>query len=195
MSCCGIAGRFFSINTEITRKLSHVGTGVVAFFSPDFLSKNEIIILSVLFLIVILITKHFGLLTSVHDVKRKTFGEFMFPVAVGISALIFLTAFVQAFQYGILILTFSDPAAGIIGSRYGKHKISLLGDNKSAEGSLAFFVTALISTIFFIGVSDIEIYKIILITLVLTITELISIRGFDNLSLPIVSGSLFVLIL
>jgi phytol kinase len=49
-----------------------------------------------------------------------------------------------AYCIAILVLAFADPAAAYVGQRYGRAQRMLSGARKSAAGSLAFFVTALV---------------------------------------------------
>ena len=46
---------------------------------------------------------------------------------------------------GIAEMSYGDGLASLIGEKYGKRKYNILGDPKSVEGSLAMFITLLIT--------------------------------------------------
>lgn len=54
-----------------------------------------------------------------------------------------------AVEIGLLVLAFADPAASLIGKRWGTHRIYA---QKTVEGCCAFFVTALVVTTAFIAI-------------------------------------------
>jgi len=85
-------------------------------------------------------------------------------------------------------MTFSDAIASFVGISMGRHKIYILKNKKSIEGSLAFFISSVLICFFFYKNID---YKILLIPLILTPTELLLIFGIDNLVLPILAAYLF----
>lgn len=185
-----IAQRKFRMQSEYTRKIAHVGSGFLVYLMPTVLSRNEIMLLAVIFLVFLSITKASGLLSSIHRVDRKTLGELFFPLSIGVSAFLFLPQDSSAFQFGALVLGVSDAAGGLIGSFLGKHKIAFFGKKKSWEGTTAFFVAT-----FLIGLlvtkGSVPLYSNIITALLLSCVELMLTFGFDNLLLPIVSGLLF----
>jgi phytol kinase len=85
---------------------------------------------------------------------------------------------------GILVMTYSDGLAALVGKNYGKH---LLMNNKSLEGSLTVFVSAFF--VVFILLNYYQMSHVFLIALSLalcaTLIELFSPHGFDNLTLPL----------
>ena len=94
----------------------------------------------------------------------------------------------------ILIMIWCDTMAALIGKKFGKRKI--IGD-KSIEGSLAFVITGIllvfILQMFF---TEYNLYKAGFITVFLAaVFEQISfIRINDNLSLPVFSGIVFLIL-
>ena len=83
----------------------------------------------------------------------------------------------------LLIMSFSDTAAAIIGKAYGQTKIF----NKSLEGSFAFLIVSLIIVVLFIP--DIDLFYSIVAVIVVTIVELVPKYGLDdNLLIPIIAA-------
>lgn len=192
-SCVLIAGieickRRFSIPTLYTRRIIHMGTAVVAGIAPWFVTKDELVVASLIFAIFLLVLHFSSLLSAIHDVERKTFGDVYLPLSVALSAQLFLPNHLMAFQFGIFIMGISDPIAGLVGEKFGKHVFTVCGIRKSLEGSLAFFISALILLFLFVPNYG---YLLIIIPAVLTCVEFLLIYGLDNLVLPIAAGYLF----
>ena len=90
----------------------------------------------------------------------------------------------------IYTLAVADPLSAIIGIRFGKKKIS---ENKSFEGSVAFFLSSFIITflVFFWWSSYLEIMLgpllllSFLVAICTTLFELIPLRIDDNLTIPL----------
>lgn len=182
------------LSNELTRNIAHSLGGVITFFASFILGRLEIFALAVIFTIIFVVTRHFKLLQSIYKVNRYSFGEIFFPIGIGLSALLFLPHHIFAFQFGITILTFADLMANIIGRLYGKHKIQILDNNKSLEGSAAFFLTSIVIFLFFsyfTGTSY-SLYASLLLAGILTLLELYSPLGVDNFVLPVVASYLFV---
>ena len=115
-------------------------------------------------------------------------GEVFLPLGEAFSAVIFLPQAISAFQYGVLVMGFSDAFAGFVGERYGRHRINIFNNRKSLEGSLVFLLTTVLLT-FLLSPSLGP--HLILIPLALTLTELILGYGMDNLAIPILAALLF----
>jgi len=82
---------------------------------------------------------------------------------------------------GALLACLCDGFAALIGMTYGKHRIFFL--KKTYLGTLAFFITAVLSLIPILGVQG------AFITAAITsLIEALSIEGVDNLLLPILGG-------
>ncbi len=185
-----IMQRIFKIQSEYTRKIAHVCSGFLVYLFPLVLSRNDIILLGLVFFVFLSITKAFGLLSSIHRVERRTLGELFFPLGIAVSAFLFVPQDNAAFQFGALVLGVSDAAGGFIGGLIGKHKIKFFGKKKSWEGAAAVFFSTFI--IGFLATKGQASFLANAITaLLLTFIELILAFGLDNLLLPIVAGLLF----
>ena len=80
--------RQHKLPTETSRKIIHMGTGVIIAFWPLYLSWLTIQLLSLCLLVVILLSHHFHIFKSIHSVKRLTKGEILYPVGIGLCALL-----------------------------------------------------------------------------------------------------------
>ena len=87
----------------------------------------------------------------------------------------------------IFTLALGDPMSAIIGIKFGKHKIS---ENKSYEGSIAFFLTVLAISLFILLPNElISTWKLVTLSfslsLLVTLFELIPLKIDDNLTIPL----------
>lgn len=180
---------------EWARKLLHVAMGLLALTAPSlFAERWPVILLTIgftLFLMALRISPFLKRLFGgvVDGVGRKSLGEIYFPISVG---LLFLLSKDNPilFSIPVLILTFPDAAAALIGRHYGRLRYQSFGEGKSIEGSLAFFFAAFLSThIPLLLLTNIGRAETLLISfalsLLLTLVEAISWRGLDNLFLPL----------
>ena len=88
----------------------------------------------------------------------------------------------------LLIMSFSDSIGALIGRYFGKFKIL----DKSLEGSISFFIVSVLVLLLF----DFSIDKILYVSLVCTIVELLSnkIKVDDNFSVPLSAAVLLTII-
>ena len=147
-------------------------------------------ILSGLFIVLFILSRNFGIFSSIHEVSRKTIGEFSMAAGVGISASVLLPSSTVAFVYGMLILGFSDTSANIIGSQWKLWEFKIMSQRKTISGSAAFFLCRVMisySTTYYDGL-DIKLDMLSVLCLTLTLVEAVHIFGLDNLTLPLLSG-------
>ncbi len=187
------------LNVEITRKFVHfAGAFVTIFFPFIFKTHWTVLILAILFCGVMLITKKIGALPSVHAVERKSDGAIYHPIAIYICFLYsqFLN---QPWFYiiSILILGVSDAFAALVGKNYGMNEyIVEVGSKKTIEGSFTFFLTSFLITHLILllttTIGKVEsVLVALLIAIIITIFESVSLKGADNLFIPI--GTMFIL--
>jgi phytol kinase len=182
----------FKLNKESSRKIVHVLAGIAAACLPFFMSFHEIMWLSLLFIPVMLLSKRINFFSSIHDVKRTTYGEVYFPLAILLTALLFPHRVV--YIYGLLVMALSDGFASILGQKYGRHTFSLLGSHKSYFGSLVFLIITLVLGIFAlhaIGANSVQVIELsVLLAGLLTISEAGLSYGLDNLIIPVLASFL-----
>tara|TARA_B100000470_G_C19594960_1_gene303939 strand:- start:127 stop:627 length:501 start_codon:yes stop_codon:yes gene_type:complete len=157
---------------------------------PFFIDKIGIMILSGLFIVLFVLSRNFGIFSSIHEVSRKTIGEFSMAAGVGISAAVLLPSGIIAFVYGMLILSFADTSANIIGSKWKIWEFKIMSQSKSIGGSIAFFLCSIMISYFtahYVGL-DIKLDMLLIFCLILTLIEAVHIFGLDNLSIPVISG-------
>lgn len=189
------------ISPELLRKFLHMGMGVVTLLFPW--------VFSAVWPVVVLALVSVSWLWSVQwcrplqqfaggvtdGVSRHTCGEFYFPVAI---ALVFWLSRGNVLLYWapVLVLTFADALAAVVGRRYGAHHYTVGSSTKSWEGSATFLVVAFCSLFFpLLLITAMPGSKALFIAVVaalpVTFVEAVSHSGWDNLSVPL--STLFIL--
>ncbi|MBC7118719.1 MAG: phosphatidate cytidylyltransferase [Methanobacteriaceae archaeon] len=97
---------------------------------------------------------------------------------------------------GIAAMSYGDGLASLIGEKYGRRKYNVLGDVKSVEGSLAMFITLLITLplILLYYVQPIEWPIIFAIAATATMIEGVTPKGLDNITACMGSVAVYLLI-
>ncbi len=189
------------VSSEVSRKLVHVGMGLVCLSFPwVFRELWPVLLLGCLSVLSLLLVKCIPALrdsvgSCLHDVKRASLGDIYFAAAVVL--LFWLSGGDKIlFSVPLLILTIADATGALIGIRYGKTPFATLSGEKSAEGSTTFFLTAFLSAhiplLLFTETGRAETLLIsITLAMMVMLVEAISTRGIDNLLIPL--GSFYLL--
>ena len=83
---------------------------------------------------------------------------------------------------------YGDGLAAVIGQSVKSKKYNILGSTKSIAGSITMFIVSLVISIcifMFLGVEGL-ILKSFVLAIVATILEGISIKGLDNITVPLI---------
>ena len=190
-----------TFKNEIVRKLLHLTALIIPvtylkinnlFFVNSFIS---LLFLSIIFL---------ELMKKNNTIIWKIFNSFFNPFIrkyeykkpMGSSYMIFSFFLIILFFNKIIVATsmfitiLSDALAAIIGLRYGKLKTI---NNKTLEGSYAFLVSTII--ILFIATTNLSLYIIIIISIIITAIEAFTPMEYDNLTVPIFSAIILTLVI
>ncbi|MFZ4544209.1 MAG: hypothetical protein ACOYOA_09190 [Saprospiraceae bacterium] len=195
--------RYYITKVEYTRKLAHSFACLSSMlFVLFFESTLFVVLMGILFFLILFIGKHYHLFNSIDKIERKSIGSFLLPISIGTMFYISRTLDSDLlFILPILVLGISDPLAGISGS-LSKSKLSkiILFNNtleKTYFGSGLFFISALLLSaivLFVYSFSIVEVATIsLLIAAVSTAVELLSIRGIDNITIPLSIASILYL--
>ena len=191
---------YFNTKVEITRKIVHLGTGLLTLLFPLMLDDHRLVLLLCSsFVFILLISMRYNFLKSVNAIDRPSVGSIDYPVAVYGCYLAF-NYFDHQYAYfyiPILILAICDPVAALAGKRWpiGRYKIG--NSNKTLMGSAMFFLSAFI-VIIVLSLMEHNMTRIVMrgviIALFSTVSEAITGRGYDNITIPVsVLGSLIII--
>jgi phytol kinase len=195
---CGLSlyQRWRSISPELSRSLFHIGGGLTTLILPwIFAEAWPVVLLTLITVPSLLALKYIhtfkGNLGSVlYRIDRKSFGEVYFPLSVCL-LFVFAHGNTLLFIIPVLILTLADPAAALIGSRYGRLRYKNIKGQKSIEGSATFFLVAFLCVLIpLLLFSTMGLVKAALIStivgLMVMMAEAIAWEGLDNLFIPVV---------
>lgn len=177
-----------SLRGESARKLVHIVVGSYVAFWPFLISFQAIQIISVAFLLVVGLSLKFGIFKAIHGVARRTWGEVLFAVGIGLTAV--LTKQPWVFTACILHMSVADGFAALAGKRWGKgNRYYVGGHEKSLVGTFVFwFCSLLITGLAIVNLpalqADASVY-LFLIPLATSLIENIGIGGTDNVFVPL----------
>ena len=179
---------------EVSRKLLHIGTGLLALTFPWlFDSAWPVLVVVGAIGFVLCATRVPGTLQrclggALTGVDRASNGDLWFLLAIG---LIYVLAGDHRLFYviPILVLTLADTAAALAGLAFGRLRYSTSGGAKSLEGSAAFLgVAFLCAGIALLVSGDYDYRESFAIAAALafatTILEAFANKGLDNICVP-----------
>lgn len=198
LACCFLAlfalaeglYHFGKVKAEWTRKLVHIGTGLLTLLFPVVLVNHwQVLFLCASFLLILLASLKLGWLPSINAIDRFSYGSILFPIIVYLLFLVFQMAGkgLIVFYLPILVLAICDPVAALVGKRFPLGKYQVLGCGKSLAGSLAFWVSALVVTtitVFALNHDPFGMQLVLLVPLIATAAEALGVKGMDNFTIP-----------
>jgi phytol kinase len=187
--------RRFKQDPELVRKVVHIGTGNVLLIAwwlhiPTWLCVTA----GVTFSAIALASHYKNILPMIHDVGRKTYGVFYYALSITILVVFLWDSHPQYVVIGVMVMSWGDGMAALIGKRFGRHTFVHLGNKRSLEGSFAMFATSLMMIIGIFGLThgihtrDIGIAMPV--AAIAALLEAYSPGGTDNISVPLSSAAL-----
>ena len=196
-----IARSMLKWSPESSRKMVHLIVGTLVSTCP-FIFKSNIppVFLAGVFIFVNALALKTEKFKGMHSTDRVSYGTVYFPLAFLILAIFWWDKPIT-FILSIMIMTYSDTIAAVTGELVHRpRKFQVWDDTKSVEGCLGMFLSSfmiiyigtdlfawLFGAAFFvpltvlIGVSG-------FVAMSATLSELISSRGSDNFSVPIIAA-------
>lgn len=178
-----------SFANELLRKGIHF-TSILIILVYAFFGKQASQTLLIAYLVFILSIEHLRLdrgikLPLFHSLLRQKEGKGLGShVYFTIGALIAVSVFSKNIAFAaILMTTFGDMSAALIGKRFGK--IRIFGNGKSLEGCVAEFIVNLFIAILLLENPIISICT----AFVATFVETTFVKIDDNLAIPVFSGA------
>lgn len=200
-----LLGRDRILDIEVARKLFHFTASICAAFSVLLVETQEILLLfgAASILISLLLIK-FDFLKLLKRSKTKNWGLFFLPLSFTVLVLFLFPINKEIIFLSMLLLGVADASAALFGSFFSDSYFYLTSDKKSFIGSFAFFVTSIVIFIlffagvvnvdkipdFFFSLADILLFAVVT-TILLTVVEAMSSRGFDNFTIPIFTSIIF----
>lgn len=190
----------YALAPEASRKLFHIGGGLTTLAFPwIFTVWWPPVALLPLTVGTLLALKHLrglrgGLGRVLYGIERESLGEVYMPLSI---SAVWLLSGGQPVLYcvPVLVLTLADPAAALVGTRFGTLRYKTVGGSKSLEGSLAFGITAYLAVqaplLLWASLNPALVILVALIVASLAmLAEAVAWRGLDNLFIPLLSFGL-----
>lgn len=178
------------VRGEVGRKLVHVTVGMFVAFWPYFMTWQEIRIMCVAFFFVVLISQRLNTFKAIHEVKRKTHGELLFPVGILLASFLATTELV--FTVAVLHLALADGFAAIFGTIYGERRhYRVFSYKKSVVGTVTFLVISFLLIGYVVltqgsSYALANIWILIWLPLIAAFMENVGVLGTDNVLVPLV---------
>lgn len=187
-------------NTEVKRKLAHVLASLWWLFIALFSSySDKFLLVPVLaFVCVFVISNHNKQLTLDRNDRIKEYGVPLFFIGM-LGLLIIIKYFGLDLKTGVVFampLIFGDSAAAICGKRYGRRHLFGWFKSKTIAGSCAMLIVSMASLLLygtFVGCSY-NYIDLIIVSVIATIFEMISIKGIDNFTIPCATAIIYLLL-
>jgi phytol kinase len=210
-----ISGRNFKLlgsAGKYSRKFLHIMIGnlplIIPFFTLNSFPLNFPFFVAAPFILVTFLTTPYSPSRTVSErLKGLTgitedghhLGLVYYAISYTILALLFASK-PYIIAAGVLPMAYGDASAAIIGEKYGKRKYHFF-TKKSLEGSAAMFVVSFlsieVSLLFFSTLYSLPLIVLTMaafvVALVATLAEALSPLGFDNITVPLLGASVFLL--
>lgn len=181
------------VKGERARKFIHILAGIWMALWPLYLPFDGIFVLGCMALTLLLYSRVTRLFHAIYAVKRRTYGDILFAVAIVLCA--YLARAPWIFTIAILLLAVADGGAAVVGRFWGiKNQYFVFGKKslrKSVAGTLAFIALsyACITAGILVGGVAVNENNALLLFAILpagaTLLENIMPYGFDNLFTPL----------
>ena len=184
---------FYPNNQELLRKIIHIGMGpLIPLAKVLEIEQSAAQYFAGGMSILIVINYIYKLFPIIEDVDRKSFGTFFYCFSLLILISLFWEKDPLALTAGFFIMTFGDGLAGLIGKNFKSKSWTIFNQKKSIIGTTTMFLISLlvVSTLGYKNNVDFN-YYYFGIALLATLLEQISIIGIDNISVPIITSTIF----
>ena len=204
-----ISGKITRNSSQLRRKFLHAMIGNLPLLMPFFTERLFPFLVACPFIVVTLLVSPFSpwqTLTSrlkgLNEItlEGNNIGLILYAISYSLLALLFgLRPYVVA--AGILPMAYGDSLAAILGISYGKHKLRF-SHGKSVEGCIGMFLGSLFSLLvgiyyfsrFYTFSFASQFTPIIGVALASTMIEVVSPKGTDNLTVPLLGSIIFILL-
>ena len=205
--------KHFGFSGKHSRKFLHIMIGnllfVIPFFTLNAFPLNFPFFVAAPFVLVTFLATPYSFaptlskrlegLTGITE-HGHHWGLFYYAFSYSLLALFFASK-PYVIAAGVLPMAYGDASAAIIGEKYGKRQYHVF-TKKSLEGSAAMFLVSFLSLeaslLFFSTIYSLPMHILTLaalpVALVVTLAEALSPLGFDNITVPMLGSSIFLLL-
>lgn len=181
-----------TLRGESARKLLHILIGSYIAFWPLFITFRQIQLISIALFTVVYLSHRFHIFHAINDVKRKTWGDLLYAVGIGLTATFTHSAWIYA--VAVLHLSVADGFAGLLGCQFGKNnQYKVFGNTKSIVGTATFIICSFIILSIFSSTNPTNAPAILvaLLPFMAATIENIGVMGTDNVLIPLLIIAVF----
>ena len=179
---------------EISRKFVHIMLSNIWFIYLFFIDSLVVAcILPARFVLINILSYKFKLIKSMERENNDGFGTIYYAISILIiSAFSYYLNIPMIGTLGVLVMGYGDGFAAIIGKGVNSPKYRIGNTTKSLAGSLTMLIVSMIISCIVLNLLGAEYFvlKAICISVLATILEAISIKGLDNISVPVILTAL-----
>jgi phytol kinase len=176
---------------EDRRKFVHILSGCFIAFWPWWMSWLAIELIGLAVVLGVAINRKYDIFKFSKNIRRETYGEYFFGLAMTICALIAHNR--MFFAIAILVMALADGFAALAGKHFGqKSRYKVFGYTKTITGTLTFWFTSV--CVLAVGVLFAHDYipllgyywLVLVLPPVLALVENVFVWGLDDLATPII---------
>lgn len=178
---------------EISRKFVHITVGTFIAFWPFFIDIVWVQFMCLAFFVVVLASRYFKWFPAIHGIERKTWGDILFPLGIGLTVLVADSPWI--FAAAMLHLSLADGFAAVVGEKHGRtNRYLVFGYPKSYVGSATFLVISvgILAGLLILSpqFSAVGASMLLWLPLIATVLENVATKGMDNIIVPVVMAFL-----
>ena len=176
---------------ELSRKVIHIGTGAVVPLAWLFEIPAVIAIpCAAVITLITAINHQWRLIAAIEDIDRKSYGTIAYGLAITVLLVLFWPHRPDAATAGVLVMALGDGLAGLIGRQLKTPQWIIFEQTKSIAGTTTMAVVSMLVLLIMSKLTNHAISAPVAIAIASTATglEQLSVRGIDNLTVPLAVG-------
>ena len=176
---------------ELSRKVIHIGTGAVVPLAWLFAIPSVIAIpCAAVITLITAINHQWRFIAAIEEIDRKSYGTIAYGFAITVLLVLFWPHRPDAVTAGVLVMALGDGLAGLVGRQLKTPKWIIFEQTKSIAGTLTMAVVSILVLIILSTITNQIVFAPVAIAIALGATglEQISMRGIDNLTVPLGVG-------
>lgn len=183
--------RLWPHQTEFSRKVVHIGTGAVVPLAWFFAIPSVIAIpCAAVITLITAINHQWRLIAAIEEIDRNSYGTIAYGFAITVLLVLFWPNRPDAVTAGVLVMALGDGLAGLIGRQLNTPQWTIFGQTKSIAGTTTMAMVSMLVLVILSKSTNHAISVPVAMAMALGATglEQISMRGLDNLTVPLGVG-------
>lgn len=189
-------------SVDFTRKFIHIGVGMWAYGTVLLFERRTFAIIPPLAFVAINAFSYWrGTFKAMETGEKENLGTIYFPISFAVLIWLFWGR-PHLLVASLMPMTWGDALAAVVGRRIGKRRYTVAGSTRSLEGSAVMFLAGWVATLVPLmlmttgTIAPVVAVGVAAVTaLGAAVIEAVSPWGIDNLTVPVVSALILVLML